>query len=510
MVEFQPNSTQVRRLLQLLLIHDIWLYLHPAVESPFLTIIQRMATRSPFHELLRLLKSLGQPLYVVDDERRMVYLNDACAEWLGCEPADLLGRVCRYQSGDPDPVAAAADTLCSPPEVFQGRRVHAMIAKSGGNDSSDLRVADFIPLAGENQECAGVLALLSDKSASPDAGVTADSDEATRLHESVRRFRQTMRGAFRLERLAGDSAAMARVRAQVRLAAASTAPVLIVGPLGSGRQHVARTIHASGESSSGVFAPIACDVLPPDMLRSTVAALNDRCRLAKHDPPATLLLADVDALPAELHHEFAKWLAAEPKNLRVLATAREPLTEIAGRGSFRADLAELLSTLVIALPPLASRRKDIPLLAQMLLEDVNGQSARQLRGFSPEALDRLVQYHWPGEIDELLKVVRESCETAEGYEVTCDDLPKRLKLAAEAARFPRKAAEPIELEKFLTNIESELIERALRQAKGNKTQAAKLLGLNRPRLYRRMVQLGLEPADSEMPDAPQVNGDSGG
>src|SRR4029078_10537666 len=93
-------------------------------------------------------------------------------------------------------------------------------------------------------------------------------------------------------------------------------------------------------------------------------------------------------------------------------------------------------------------------------------------------------------------IVRESCAAAEGVEVTSDDLPKRLRLAAEAARFPRKRVEPIELEKLLARIETELIQRALQQAKGNKSQAAKLLGLNRPRLYRRMVQLGLESAES--------------
>ncbi len=134
---------------------------------------------------------------------------------------------------------------------------------------------------------------------------------------------------------------------------------------------------------------------------------------------------------------------------------------------------------------------------------MNGQSAKQLRGFSPEALDRLVQYDWPGEVDELAAIVRESCAAAEGVEVTSDNLPKRLRLAAEAARFPRKPVEPIELEKLLAHIETELIQRALQQAKGNKSQAAKLLGLNRPRLYRRMVQLGLESAESSDTEAVQ-------
>jgi DNA-binding NtrC family response regulator len=460
-----------------------------------------MPTRSPFHELQRFLKNLRQPLYVVDDERRIVYLNDACAAWLGAEATDLLGRTCRYQSGDPDPIAAAADALCPPPEVFQGQRVKALVVKSNAGEASNQRIADFIPLAGENVECAGVLALVSEQTESPDPATT-DSAESARLHTVVQRFRQSLRGWYRLDRLAGESAAMARVRAQVKLAAKTGAVALIVGPPGSGRQHAARTIHSLSDAAEGAFSLVSCSALPAELLRSTVGALNDRCRQSKNEPPTTILLADIDALPSELHHEFAKWLAAEPKNLRVLATAREPLGELARRGAFRAELAELLGTLVIDIPPLAKRREDIPLLAQMLLEELNGQSTKQLRGFSPEALDRLVQYDWPGEVDELAAIVRESCAAAEGVEVTGDDLPKRLRLAAEAAQFPRKPVEPIELEKLLASIETELIQRALRQAKGNKSQAAKLLGLNRPRLYRRMVQLGLESA--ELPDAEVV------
>ena len=326
--------------------------------------------------------------------------------------------------------------------------------------------------------------------------MTVNRDESAELHAAVYRFRQSLRGWYRLDRLAGESAAMARLRSQVKLAAKTGAAALIIGPPGSGRQHVARTIHALSETTAGTFAPVSCSALPAELLRSTVGAINERCRQSKNEPPTTLLLTDVDDLPAELHHEFANWLATEPKNLRLLATAREPLVGLARRGAFRAELAELLGTLVIEIPPLARRREDVPLLAQMLLEDVNGQSTKQLRGFSPEALDRLVQYDWPGEVDELAATVRETCAAAEEGEVTSDNLPKRLRLAAEAARFPRKSVEPIELEKLLARIETELIQRALQQAKGNKSQAAKLLGLNRPRLYRRMVQLGLESAES--------------
>ena len=92
---------------------------------------------------------------------------------------------------------------------------------------------------------------------------------------------------------------------------------------------------------------------------------------------------------------------------------------------------------------------------------------------------------------------------AEGFEVADSDLPKRLQLAADAARIPRKQPDVINLENFLAGVETELIQRALRESKGNKSKAARLLGLTRPKLYRRMVQLGLESGEDERKDTPR-------
>jgi DNA-binding NtrC family response regulator len=189
--------------------------------------------------------------------------------------------------------------------------------------------------------------------------------------------------------------------------------------------------------------------------------------------------------------------------LRIIATSIAPLDELAAQNRFRPDLACALSTVAIQLPPLSHRREDIPLLAQAFLEEQNAHGAKQLRGFSPEALDQLAAYPWPGNIDELAAAVREAHSKAEGHQVVPADLPQRIFLAVAARRLPRREPQPIDLESFLWQIERELIERALRLAKGNKTKAARMLKLTRPRLYRRMVQLGFEDeADAASDDGP--------
>ena len=141
---------------------------------------------------------------------------------------------------------------------------------------------------------------------------------------------------------------------------------------------------------------------------------------------------------------------------------------------------------------MAERIEDLPLLAQMFLEEANATATHQLAGFTPEALDQMVGYPWPGNLDELADAVREAHDRATATLIGPRDLPRRILLAADVAQRPPRRDEPIDLAGLLAKIETELIERALARAKGNKSRAAQLLGLTRPRLYRRMVALGLE------------------
>jgi DNA-binding NtrC family response regulator len=472
-----------------------------------------------------LFAEVSEPLYLLDEQRRIVFANQAACDWLEVVAGDVLGRVCRYQSGDANPPAALVDSLCPPPEAFHGQKSTGTICRQTVAGRLEQRRADFIPLAGEGERWVGVLVIVRDGALSTDDQSSdevqqRDGHESRRLHDSIRRFRSETARWHHAERLVGQSPAMVRVREQIKLASSGKGTVLIVGSPGIGRQHVARAIHAAtaqqhpnlcdqgtgqdesvtdskAENPLGAFVPVSCSVLPPELLWSTVAALSNRCRRALSGPVSTLLLADVDQLAPEIQPEFNRWFAEVPPNLRVISTSRELLESVSERGNLRADLAQRLSTLVIQLPPLADRREDIPLLAQMFLEDLNAQGGKQLRGFKLEAMDRLVLYDWPRQADELATITRQAFAQAEGFEITPGDLPKQLRLAAEAVRFSRQSPESIDLEKFMARVESELIDRALRQAKGNKSQAARLLGMTRPRLYRRMEQLGLDVGEED-------------
>ncbi|MEX0678527.1 MAG: helix-turn-helix domain-containing protein [Pirellulales bacterium] len=443
-------------------------------------------------DLARLLDDGAAPLYVLDEDRRIIYCNAACALWVGLAADELVGHQCNYHApgAEPGPSGVAVG-LCPPPAVFSGHAQMAVVSCARPDGRLVDRRGFFLPLADGQDESAPVIAILETSDCPPDAHPDERPDDA-RLHEQVRRFRHQTAGRFAAESLIGNNPLVARARLQIELAAGSGASVLIVGPRGSGKDHAAKAIHYC-QSEPGLLVPLDCAVLETNVLRS---ALRTLCaRSATRPPGGTVVLEDVDSMPGDAQQDMAEILRAGTLNMRVIATSAAPLSVLAAEGRFLHELVCALSTLVIELPPLAQRLDDLPLLAQAILEEINATSYRQLSGFTPQALDQLAAYSWPGNIDELAAAVRETHEKAQGCEVTAHDLPKRIHWAAADAGHPSRADDSIVLVDFLGRVEKELIARAMRRAKGNKSKAAKLLGLTRPRLYRRLVQLGLEQPD---------------
>ncbi len=244
------------------------------------------------HELLRVLHDAAQPVYLVDDDCRIVFLNAACADWIDSPPELLIGRQCRWQSNNSDPLAAAADALCPPPEAFQGKRTAGYVCKPS-SDGRSRRTAEFVPLRGDSGNWIGVLAIVASTDLPPDASPVELNgallaDEARQLHNCVAQLRQELAHWHHVERLAGASAAMKRVRSQVELAAAGRGTVLLLGPPGSGRQHVARTIHFAQQPPLGTLSRWTCSALPPEALRSTIASLITRHSQPESNAKVTL------------------------------------------------------------------------------------------------------------------------------------------------------------------------------------------------------------------------------
>ncbi len=450
--------------------------------------------RSKAGELVKLFHASPTPIYLLDGERHIVFCNQALLSWVGGASGDLEGRASNYHTGTE---VAGLDALAAglaPPPAPPGSDLTAIIACPGPDGRLRRRRARFVPLATEAEPPPALMALvdaadLPEAEPSPPAGAEPD---AAWLHERIRLFHRRAAARLGIDRLLGDSLLMRRLRAQVAMAAASAASVWIAGPPGSGRQRTAEAIHYGADGAIGSLIPLDCAVLSGELVISTVQALFARRPSSERPAGSTLLLADIDLLPSDVQTSLAQALCGRTLPLRLIATARQPLEELLKPGKFRQDLGLALSTISIHLPSLTERREDLPLVAQLFLEEVNSQGGKQLAGFTPEALDAIHAYPWPGNLDELAAMVALAHQRAQGPQIALADLPDEIHLAAAAAARPRKPEETIVLDEFLARVQRELIQRALRRAKGNKTRAARLLGMTRPRLYRRMVQLGLE------------------
>ncbi|MCA9143268.1 MAG: sigma 54-interacting transcriptional regulator [Planctomycetaceae bacterium] len=452
--------------------------------------------RAIANQLARLLGASNLPIYAVDDRRHIVYCNAACADWVGAEVEELIGQRCDYDSANSgDRLADLAARLCPPPEAFLGQLPAAHITIAGGPQETSARTAACITLTGATNESVGVLVVVKQANEDPNAGNrTGDnSDGSELLHRRLRALTNKLRLPYRLGRLVGESLVMQFVREQVRIAIETPANVQIVGQPGSGREHIGRTIHAGDQpDQAGPLMPLDCNLLDGELLQATVVAFLHRATEASASHPATLLLLDCDQLNAEAQAELLAFFRVPTFRLRTIATCQRPLIQSAAEGTFLRELAYRLCAMTIELPSLSERREDIPLLCQRTLEEFNGRGEKQLSGFAPGVLDQLCSLPWKGDVGELEEVVLQMCEQADGPKVTEADVARRVKLVTSAMKHPAPEAESIQLDEFLVEVETELLRRALRAAKGNKAEAARLLGISRARVIRRAAHLGLE------------------
>ena len=441
--------------------------------------------------LLRLLEKTADPVYVLDADRSILFCNQSCADWIGVEAASLLGRRLDYVAGDETHgVPGAAAGLCPPPDVFAGRARSGHVSCMSPQGRLLYRKARFMPLADAEGKPLAVFAYLehTDLHASDLQANTHSPSASDYLHAIIRQYRADHGSQHGLVELLGETPTVKQARARVQLAAGSRASVLITGPVGAGQASVARAIHERATREGGRLIPLDCALLTPELLGTALADLRNG---TQPSTATTVLLNEIDALPAELQPAVLKLVRTTP-GPRVLGTANRPLAAWAASLPNQGELAWAVGTLVIELPPLSSRLTDLPLLSQALVEQGNRAGAKQLSGISPEALEQLSWHAWAGDLQELREVIQHAYDRAKGGQIEAEDLTPRLALEREAAAAPRLAEDvPIDLEAFLKEVQIELVRRALERAAGNRTQAARLLGMSRMKFYRRLEQLGL-------------------
>ena len=460
------------------------------------------------------------PLWIFDHEGRIAYASAECGRWLGIDPQQLIGRVAR--SVDPgasaadDPIARLATSLAPPAGVARGAVVAVTLrppAPAAGADPPQPRPALFLPLGDAKHPSGGapvVLAVADLRLPERAGNETAESRE---LLDEIARQLATFPTRASLIVTLGSSIAAQRLNYQIDAACAAWTHVTLVCPPGSPAEAVVRHIHAStpppgalsGGGSPIPLVPVDGPLMDAELFDATTGGLIHQL-IDGDASAAALLVHHIDQMPRDAQSRLELLVHNHPHRLRLFATTTGPASEASG--SLLPSLAALIGTFELRVPPLSERVEDLPQLAAALLERRRVDGETQADKLGRDALDRLVLYPWPGNFEELTAAIRSAARECRGATVRVEHLPLAIRSYGSprptALRQTDKQPRAVALDQALERLEGELIRRALDQSGGNRAAAARPLGISRPRLLRRIDQLGVDrpegAADTERPE----------
>ncbi len=340
------------------------------------------------------------------------------------------------------------------------------------------------------------------------AGIAAVTLENVLATEALRSENRRLQAELNLgEAIIGESQAMQQVEKFIAHVARSDSTVLIRGESGTGKELVARAIHRNSSRADKPFVAINCAAIPEALLESelfghekgsfTGAIATKKGRLEIADGGTIFLdeigelapLLQAKLLRALQEHEFERVGGTRTLKLdaRVIAASNKVLEEAIKAGEFRQDLYYRLNVVSIVVPPLRERRDDIPLLAMYFAAKYSEKCNRPLKGISSAARSLLMSYSWPGNVRELENAIEHAIVLGTGEEIVPEDLPEALLEVQPAENSSRKYYDRI------NQLKKQMIADAVKQTKGNYTDAAKLLGVHPNYLHRLIRNLNLKP-----------------
>lgn len=327
--------------------------------------------------------------------------------------------------------------------------------------------------------------------------------DVSKLRDENRELREALGQRYRFENIVGRSPQMQEIFATVTRVAPTRATVLLAGESGVGKDMIARAIHEHSPRKGRPFVKINCTAIPENLMESelfgyekgafTGANISKPGKFEQADT-GTVFLDEIGDVPASIQVKLLRVLQereferlgsnkTQHTDVRVIAATNVDLRAALEQGTFREDLYYRLNVVPMNIPPLRERKDDIPYLVEHFAKKYGGE-------MSEGALERLMSYHWPGNVRELENVIERSILLARGPRVEAEDIKIEMGAGRVRAAVSTDAFLPEGV--TLDQYEQSIIREALKRADGNKSQAARLLGLTRNALRYRLAQMGIE------------------
>lgn len=310
-------------------------------------------------------------------------------------------------------------------------------------------------------------------------------------------------------KLIGDSTGMGQIRVLINKLAQSQAPVFISGASGTGKEVAARLIHGQGRRADRLFVPVNCGAIPENLMESEffgykkgafTGANADREGFFQAANNGTLFLDEVAELPLGMQVKLLRAIqerkvrrvgevAEDAVDVRIISASHQDLAQAVEQGRFRQDLYYRLNVIEMRMPPLNERPEDIPALVQHIIQRLAQQAGGTPPSIAESAIAALMRYSFPGNVRELENILERAIALGDGSEIQVDDLGL---LPVTGVSESQQGAEGENLQDYLDRVETEVIMKALESTHGNKTAAARKLGVTFRSLRYRVDRLGLD------------------
>ncbi len=439
-----------------------------------------------------IIETMMDGLMVVDRDGMIVSVNNATEAITGYSREELIGSQCTILRCDNCSARVVSENvfICDLFETRHGERRKCVIRRKDGSSLPVMKNASL--LLGEDKQIIGAVETLLDLSE------IASRDEQIAKLNSVLRDRDHFHGIL------GKSRLMRSVFDLIGDAAQSEAPIIIYGESGTGKELVAAAIHKLGKRSASPFVKVNCAALSESLFESELFGHvkgaytgADRTRMGRFElaHKGDIFLDEIGDIPLSMQvkilrviqeKEFERVGDSRPVkvDVRIISATHRDLRDMISKNLFREDLFYRLNVIPIRLPPLRERREDLPMLIGHFLEENRLKTGKNIATVSPDAMEMLLSYDWPGNIRELINALEYAFVVCRTNCIEVVNLPESI--VAGKNKKPSSLNRP-----HLMNSDAEKILNALTQAGGRKKKAAELLGISRQALWKKMSKLGL-------------------